>query len=209
MIPMPAKGLYAITDHALTRARGLAPCVEEALRGGATMVQYRDKTHDRARRREEAAALLELCHRFGAPLVINDDVDLALEVGADGVHVGREDAAVATARARLGPDAIVGASCYHDLGRAGAACRAGASYVAFGRFFTSATKPGQALATPALLGEARSSLPVPLVAIGGIRAENGAALVRAGADLLAVIHDLWTAPDRAARAKALAACWQD
>jgi len=207
MIPMPRRGLYAVTDRDLARERGLLASVEQVLRGGAAMVQYRDKSGDTARRRAEASALLARCHRYEVPLIVNDDVALALAIGADGVHVGRDDEAVARARERLGSEAIVGASCYHELGRAERACRDGASYVAFGRFHPSSTKPGRPLATEALLREARSALDVPIVAIGGIGADNGAALVAAGADLLAVIHDLWAAGDCAARARAFARCW--
>lgn len=204
---MPRRGLYAVTDSALTQPRGLLACVESALKGGAALVQYRDKNNDQLRRREEARALLALCERFGVPLIINDDVELARDTGAHGVHVGREDAAVASARAALGPAAIIGASCYHELERAEAAEQAGATYVAFGRFFTSRTKPGTARATPDLLREARARISLPIVAIGGIRAGNAASLITAGADMVAVIDDLWSGPDCEDRARALSACF--
>ena len=204
---MQFRGLYAVTDTALTRDRGLLRCVESALNGGAVMVQYRDKGSCSSQRRQEAMDLLAVCRRFGVPLIINDDVELAVEIGAHGVHVGQEDASVASARAALGPTAIVGASCYHELERARSAQDQGASYVAFGRFFTASTKPGAAMATAQLLREARSSLAVPVVAIGGIRADNASSLVNAGADMVAVINDLWSAPDCRAQAKALSACF--
>ncbi len=207
MTAVPGFGLYAVTDTGLTRERGVVACVRGALEGGARMVQYRDKGTDRPRRSREAAAIRDLCRRHGVPFIVNDDLDLALEVGADGVHVGRDDDAVETARATLGAGAIVGASCYHELDRARQAVAAGASYVAFGRFHASRTKPGRALAGPELLRAARAELAVPVVAIGGITAGNGAALVAAGANLLAVIHDLWGDGDCAARARALAACF--
>ena len=201
-------GLYAVTDAELTRDRGLVTCVRQALEAGAALVQYRDKFSSASQRRESAQCLLDLCRQFNVPLVINDDVHLAHEVGADGVHVGRDDDAVSHARAVLGADAIVGASCYHDLPCAIRAVRDGASYVAFGRFFESHTKPGQPLASVALLAEARQRLNVPIAAIGGITANNGRALVNAGASFLAVIHDLWCEPDCTARAQALIGCFE-
>lgn len=205
---MSWQGLYAITDAALTRDRGLVACVEAVLRGGAAMVQYRDKHSSPDAMRRNAGALLAACREAAVPLIINDDVGLAQAIGADGVHVGRDDEAVAAARAALGADAIIGASCYHHLELAEQAAAAGASYVAFGRFFDSVTKPGAALATPGLLRKARSRLSLPIAAIGGITADNGGALVRDGADLLAVINDLWGAPDCAARARDFAACFR-
>lgn len=204
--PLPTRGLYAVTDTSLTEERGLLACVEQALRGGAAAVQYRDKNADPATALSRARALLSLCRGYAVPLIINDDVALAQRVGADGVHVGRDDAAVRHAREALGAGAIVGASCYHDFTLAQRAVVDGASYVAFGRFFTSRTKPGKALATLELLHLARENLPVPVVAIGGITAGNGASLVAAGAHLLAVIHDLWSGEDCAARARALCRC---
>jgi thiamine-phosphate pyrophosphorylase len=141
------------------------------------------------------------------PLIVNDDVQLALAIGADGVHVGRDDDAVANARAILGSGAIVGASCYHELSLAQRAVDDGATYVAFGRFFPSKTKPGQALADLDLLIRARQQLDVPIAAIGGITADNGRSLVESGADLLAVIHDLWCEQHCRPRAKALVECF--
>lgn len=197
---MSWRGLYAITDTALTRERGVVHCVRAAVAGGAAMVQYRDKSDDARRRRAEATALLGVCRDSGVPLIINDDVALAAAIGADGVHVGRDDGGVADARARLGPRAIVGASCYHHLDLAMEAAAAGASYVAFGRVFPSRTKPGAALADATLVREARSRLDLPIAVIGGVTAENSPEMVSAGADLLAVINDLWTADDPRARA---------
>jgi thiamine-phosphate pyrophosphorylase len=207
MTPLPTRGLYAVTDPALTEERGLLACVEQALRGGAAAVQYRDKSAPPATALARARALLSLCRSHAVPLIVNDDVELAAACGADGVHVGRDDAAVRHARELLGPDAIIGASCYHDFVLAQRAVADGASYVAFGRFFASRTKPGQALATPDLLHQARARLAVPVVAIGGITAGNAATLVAAGAQLLAVVHDLWSGEDCAARARALCRCF--
>ena len=185
------KGLYAITDGPRP---DLAAAAEAALRGGAAVLQYRDKSDDAQRRRCEADALLAACRRRGVPLIINDDIELAAATGADGVHLGELDASVAAARARLGPQAIIGVSCYDDLGRARAAAAAGADYLAFGAFFASPTKPRARRATPNLLRAAKP-LGLPLVAIGGITPENAATLIAAGADLVAVISGVFGAAD--------------
>ena len=198
------RGLYVITDNALARGRPLPDLVAEALAGGARVVQYRDKTADHARRRDEACALARLCRSAGALLIVNDDVELALVAQADGVHVGRDDDAIATARARLGPDRVIGASCYDRFELAVAARQAGADYVAFGSFHPSPTKPAAVRAGLALLERGRRELDLPLVAIGGITPENGGALVAAGADMLAVIHAVFGAADVRAAAAAFA-----
>jgi thiamine-phosphate pyrophosphorylase len=195
------RGLYAITGRQLAAAGDLAWQVEQALLGGARIVQYRDKGSDYQRRRTEAQALLRCCRRHSAPLIINDDVELAAEIGADGVHLGSEDTEPAAARRRLGPNALIGLSCYNDLKRALAAQEAGADYVAFGSFFSSPTKPAAAPADLGLLYRARQQLTVPIVAIGGINADNGAQLVWAGADMLAVISGVFGQPDIAAAAE--------
>lgn len=192
----PCKGLYAITDGPRD---DLLRVVRAALEGGTTMLQYRDKTHDTARRLREACALSELCSEFGVPLIINDDVGLAHASGAAGVHLGEDDNGVAEARAELGDDAIIGVSCYDSLQRAREAAAAGADYLAFGAFFPSTTKPGARHAKPDLLREARG-FGLPLVAIGGITPENGAALITAGADCLAVVSAVFGARDVCAAA---------
>lgn len=184
-------GLYAISDG---RDEGLVGRVADAIRGGAGMVQYRDKGANAARRLAQARELAALCAHHRVPLLINDDVALAVASGADGVHLGREDGAIAAARARLGDAAIIGASCYNDLELARQHAADGASYLAFGSFFPSSSKPDAVRAEPALLGQARA-LGLPLVAIGGITADNGASLLAAGADWLAVISALFDAPD--------------
>jgi thiamine-phosphate pyrophosphorylase len=195
------RGLYVITDQALAGGRALPPLVEDALAGGARVVQYRDKTNDHARRHAEAAALAALCRDAAALLIVNDDVELALAVHADGVHLGRDDAAIAAARARLGPDRVIGVSCYDRFELALAAQEAGADYVAFGSFHPSPTKPTAVRADLSLLARGRRELALPLVAIGGITPENGRALVAAGADMLAVINAVFGAADvRAAAA---------
>lgn len=197
---MSLRGLYAITDSALLAGR-LLPAVAAALEGGARIVQYRDKSRDDARREEEARALLTICHRYEVPLLINDDLALAVRIGADGVHLGRSDGSLSEARRALGPDAIVGATCHDSLAMAEEAQGNGASYVAFGALFPSSTKPGARAAPLALLTEARS-LHLPVVAIGGITADNAAPVIAAGADCVAIISDLWNASDITARARA-------
>ncbi len=195
----PIQGLYAVTDSALLGS-SLLSGVAAAIRGGAQVVQYRDKSTDSALRRQQADALCQLCLEQGVTFIVNDDVELAAAVAADGVHLGREDGAVAAARRRLGREAIIGVSCYNSLARAEAAVAAGADYLAFGRFFPSTIKPEAVEATPELLRQARQQFTLPLVAIGGITADNGAVLVEAGATALAVISDLFAYPDPAARA---------
>lgn len=203
MSPAPptavARGLYLLTPDEPDTARLLAR-VRDVL-GFAALLQYRNKAADAALRREQAFALAALCREHGVPLVINDDAPLALACGAAGVHLGEHDGELQAARALLGPGAIVGASCYDDLGRARSAAAAGASYVAFGAFFPSGTKPNARRATPALLRDS-AALGVTRVAIGGITPDNTPALVAAGADLVAVIGGVFDAPDPAAAARA-------
>ena len=204
------RGLYAVTDgagaheHSGADPRSLADRVALAIDGGAVMVQYRDKSGDRQRREREAGALRAVCARAAVPLIINDDVELAAHVGAEGVHLGREDAAPEDARRILGERAIIGVSCYNSLERARRAAEQGADYLAFGRFFPSRTKPGAVPAALSLLAAARAELDLPLVAIGGITPDNGARLIEAGADLLAVIHGVFGQSDPCSAARAYA-----
>jgi thiamine-phosphate pyrophosphorylase len=197
----PVNGLYAVTpdvaDSAWLRAR-----VAQALAGGARILQYRSKSPDRALMARQACELAALCRAQGVLFIVNDDVQIACECGAHGVHLGREDAAIAAARAQLGDDALIGASCYDDLARAQQCVDAGADYLAFGSFYPSAVKPGAARATPALLREARARWHLPLVAIGGITPVNAPPLLAAGADALAVISGLFQVPDTYAAARA-------
>ena len=190
------RGLYAITDSQLLADGRLLPFAQAALQGGAKLLQYRDKSSPPAQRLREAEALQTLCLRHDAQLIINDDAELAARIGA-GVHLGQEDGSVSFARALLGPRAIIGVTCHARLELARQGADEGASYVAFGRFFESQTKPGDVLATPQLLSRARAELDVPLAAIGGITTQNAGNLVSHGADLLAVIHALFAAPDTA------------
>lgn len=205
MNPFPRRGLYVITDEGLLSRQGLARAVAGAIRGGAAAVQYRAKAASAERRHAEAASLRALCAGMGATFIVNDDVELARAVGADGVHVGRDDAPLERARAALGPEAVVGVSCNDSLERARHAQAMGATYVAFGRFFPSRTKPGAVPAQPELLHRARPELHVPIVAIGGITPENGGALLAAGADVLAVIHGVFGQDDPEAAARRYAA----
>lgn len=187
-------GLYAITDPALIPDRQLLPAAEAALRGGARLLQYRDKTATPAQRRHRASQLQTLCRQYGALFLVNDDPALAADIEADGVHIGQSDGGIARARQRLGPDKIIGVTCHGDLTLAEQAAEAGADYVAFGRFFPSRTKPQAPPADSAILQQARKRLAIPLVAIGGIDAENGGRLLEQGADALAVIHALFSSP---------------
>lgn len=201
---MLRRGLYAIT-HITSNSdcNTVAAQVAAAIAGGAVMIQYRDKVSTPIVRRELAQTLQSICARHGVPLIINDDIELAAEVGAAGVHVGKSDAHIREARSRLGASAIIGASCYNDLARAAQAADAGASYLAFGSFFPSRTKPDAVVAERELLSHARREFQLPLVAIGGITAANAPALVAAGADMVAVISDLFGASDVRAAAQRL------
>ena len=194
---LAARGLYAITDGPRP---DLNAAVEAALNGGAAILQYRDKSGDNKRRHMEAADLLAVCRRFGVPLIINDDVQLAATIGADGVHLGEHDGGVGAARARLGDRAIIGVSCYDSLDRARQLAAAGADYLAFGAFFPSPTKPLARRARPDLLRDAKS-LGLPLVAIGGITPDNARPLIEAGADFVAAISGVFASADPCAAAR--------
>jgi len=200
-------GLYAITPEDTDTDR-LARKVNLALAGGARLIQYRSKSLHAAARRAQAERLLGLCRRAGAPLIVNDDLELALAIGADGVHLGREDGDVAAARARLGADRLLGVSCYDRLDLAMAAVAAGADHVAFGSAFASPTKPEAVRAPTALFAQARTRLPVPIVAIGGITLENAPLVIEAGAHAVAVITALFDAEDIAAAAAAFRGLFQ-
>jgi len=195
------RGLYAIADTQFLDDAQLVPAVEAAIAGGARVVQYRDKKHPPDIRRRHAKKISDLCRRHGVPFLVNDDVALAMETGADGMHLGRDDLPLAQAREQLGADSLIGVSCYNELERALTAQQQGANYVAFGSFFPSRTKPEAVRATPELLREARLRLNIPIVAIGGITPENGAALIEAGADMLAVIEGVFAQPDIHAAAR--------
>ena len=199
-------GLYVITDTTRFQREALVEAVSEAIAGGARLVQYRDKSDEGGRRREEAAALAELCRRHGCPFIVNDDVALAIEVGASGVHLGRDDAPLTETRARFGAeglDAIIGVSCYADRLRAEQAAAEGADYLAFGAMFPSPTKPHAPGAPADVLGWARERLGRPVCGIGGITAANVAELMPHRPDMIAVISEVFAAPDIRVAAEAL------
>lgn len=196
------RGLYAVTPEGLADADLVSRCAA-VLRGGARLLQYRNKDGDALTRIRQATLLRDLTHAHGALLVINDDPVLAGLCGADGVHLGRADAPLAQVRAAH-PELLIGVSCYADLDRACAACASGADYLAFGAVAASATKP-QAPPAPLSLFAAAHVLELPLVAIGGITLENAAAIIAAGADALAVISALFEDQDPEAMARALSA----
>lgn len=198
------RGLYLVTPDEADTQRLLARV--EAVLAHAALLQYRNKAASADLRREQAHALRALCARHGVRWVVNDDPALARDAGADGVHLGQDDGAVDAARSMLGAGAIVGVSCYDDPARARRAAAEGAGYVAFGAFFPSSTKPGARRADTGLL-EAARALGVPRVAIGGITPDNARGLVRAGADLLAVISGVFDAANPAAAARAYRACF--
>lgn len=189
-------GLYAITPDWSDSKRLLA-VTEAILAAGCRLLQYRNKATSDCHRQEQAVALRGLTRRFGALLIINDDVELASFCEADGVHLGMDDGDLAQARTRLGASKILGASCYQDPALAKKAARAGADYVAFGSFFPSPTKPQARRAHPKLLNEGKTASGKPVCAIGGITVENSLPLIKAGADMVAVISALYDAPDPA------------
>lgn len=204
---LPARGLYAVTPDEPDTAR-LLTLVEQVLAGVPALVQYRSKLSAASLRAQQAQAVLALCRQAGIPLVINDDVALALAIGADGVHLGRDDGDAAQARQLLGERAIIGVTCYNEWHRAEAGVGAGADYVAFGAMFVSPTKPHAVHAPLELLRRARLELRVPVAAIGGITLDNVAEVIAAGADFPAVISDVFGAADPAARARSFAALFR-
>lgn len=197
--PAP-RGVYLITPDEPDTARLLARTAP-LLAAGATWLQYRNKTASDALRREQAVALQALCAEHGVPLIVNDDPALAQAIGAAGVHLGGTDGDIGAARSLLGPDAIIGASCYDQLANAERAVAAGASYVAFGAFFPTTTKVTSSRAHPDLLRQS-AALGVPRVAIGGLSPDNVGPIIDAGADLLAVVSGIYAAQDPVATQRA-------
>ena len=198
---LPLRGLYAITpsDPLLPR---LSALVSSALAGGVRLIQYRNKFAPAPLKRAQAAELLRICRAADARLIINDDLPLALEIGADGVHLGRDDGDIGAARLALGNERILGVSCYDDVDRATAAAAAGADYIAFGSVFASSTKPEATRASLELLTATKRRLRLPVAAIGGITIDNVAQVIAAGADMVAVITDLFDAMNIQQRAAA-------
>jgi thiamine-phosphate pyrophosphorylase len=199
-------GLYGITDsNLLPSTASLLTAVESALDGGMKILQYREKKLPESEQVQQALALKRLCDEYQALFIINDNVALALKVGADGVHLGKSDSDIEQARRQLGGDRLIGASCYNRIDLALDAQNRGVNYVAFGRFFPSLTKPDAVQADPQMLQLARQQLTVPVCAIGGISLDNANILVEQRVDMIAVIHDLFSARDIRQRARDLAA----
>ena len=182
--------------------------IEAALKSGACVVQFRDKSVNGALRISLARALIELCQSYHALFIINDDVELAAKIGAQGVHLGKDDTSVSLARERLGKQAIIGVSCYNQISLARKAKAQGADYIAFGRFFPSRTKPNAVQADIGLLIQAKKELHLSVAAIGGIDQENAHQLIKAGADLLAVVGGVLDQADISLAAKAIVNCFK-
>ncbi|MEO6352726.1 MAG: thiamine phosphate synthase [Burkholderiaceae bacterium] len=197
-------GLYIVTPDWDDTER-LLDVSEQALQGGAALLQYRHKTAGPELRRTQAAALQALCRRYARPFIINDYLELFLELDADGIHVGGTDASVVAVRAAVGPDKIVGASCYGSLQLARDAHLAGASYVAYGGFYASKVKQYPLTTSIDILAQSKAEIPLPSVVIGGMTRENSAPLVTAGADMVAAISSVYLADDPQAAAQAFAA----
>ncbi|AMP03225.1 thiamine phosphate synthase [Collimonas pratensis] len=202
------KGLYIVTPDWDDTAR-LLEVSEQALQGGAALLQYRHKTADAGLRQEQAEALLALCRGYQRPFIINDYVELCLALDADGIHVGGTDASVAEVRAQVGPDKIVGASCYGDLALAHAAQRAGASYVAFGGFYPSRVKKYPVTTPVDIITRSKAEIALPNVVIGGMTQENAVPLIAAGADMVAAISSVYLAEDPVAAARSFAALFNN
>ena len=204
---MLTPGLYLVTPD-MADGDALFAAVAALLRARPALVQYRNKLADAAARRDQVGRLLALCRGAGVPLIINDDLALALAIGADGVHLGRDDGDPAEARRALGPGRILGVSCYDEWARAEAGAAAGVDYLAFGAVYPSPTKPHAPRAGLELLSRAKAGFGLPVAAIGGITLGNAPPLIAAGASLLAVISDVFSAPDPAARAAAYAGLFE-
>lgn len=193
-------GLYAITPD-LSDTADLLDKTQQVLEGGARLIQYRNKSAHDALRREQAGVLLQLCKEYKVPLIINDHIELADALDADGVHVGRYDGSIAEARRQLGRNKIVGASCYNNLDRALRAEESGADYVAFGAFFPSRTKTDTVPVTTHLIDQAKQKVTVAVVGIGGIRLANAATVIQSGCDAIAVCNDLFATENIQAQAR--------
>ena len=203
----PVSGLYAVTPE-LTDSIALISKVDAALRGGASVIQYRSKTIADSLRRSQGSEIAILCRIHNALFIVNDSVELACELDADGVHLGKDDGDLVATRKVLGPGKLIGVSCYNEIGRAREAVSQGADYVAFGSFFSSSTKPQALRAGAELLQIAASEFALPVVAIGGITMDNAARLIAAGADAVAVVSALFNAIDVEAQARRFARLFQ-
>ena len=201
-------GLYAVTDASVTDPEKMFQNVEQALLGGARCIQFRDKSDNHEQRLQTSIALRELTRRLNALFFINDDVDLAKEVSADGVHLGQDDTDLGKAREQLGQHSLIGISCYNRYELAEEAAKQGADYVAFGSFFSSSTKPDAVKADIQLLHRAKQQLGIPVVAIGGITVDNGLSLIEAGADMLAVVDGIFGQTDITAATRQFCSLFQ-
>ena len=193
-------GLYLVTPD-WDDTDQLIGATEQALLGGASIVQYRHKLATMALREEQASALQVLCRQFNVPFIVNDHIELCLQLDADGVHVGDTDISVAAARKVLGADKIVGASCYGDLDLAHSAFWSNASYVAFGGFYPSRVKKYPVTTSANIVSSACAAIPLPNVVIGGMNVENCQPLIEAGADMVAAISSVYLAIDPQAAAR--------
>ena len=200
------RGLYLVTPD-WDDTEKLLRISEQALQGGAVMLQYRHKTASAAQALEQAGALLTLCRRYGVPMIVNDNVELCMAIDADGMHVGGTDAAVATVRSALGDEKIVGASCYGSLELAQQAAAAGASYLAFGGFYPSQVKQYAVGTPPELIAQVKQAIALPVVVIGGMSLGNAAPLIAQGADMVAVISAVYAAAEPQAAAQAFTGLW--
>lgn len=201
--PWSLRGLYIVTPDWDDTGK-LVEATEQAIRGGARLVQYRHKTAAADLRKEQASALLQVCRRHGTPFIINDHVDLCMELDAEGIHVGGTDASVADVRARVGKDKIVGASCYGTLQLARDAYAAGATYVAFGGFYPSRVKKYDFRTAPEIVAESKKEIPLPVVVIGGMTQENCLPLIAQGTDMVAAISSVYMTDDPEAAARRFA-----
>lgn len=197
-------GLYAITDEKLIAENTFTETVEQALLGGARIIQYRDKSNNVKKRISQAAALKTICQQHNALLIINDDIELAIEVDADGVHIGIHDMPLQQARTKFGIEKIIGVSCYNKFELAEQAVSEGADYIAFGSFFSSSIKPEAAQASTDLLIAAKKEFNIPVCAIGGITSDNAKTLIDSGADMIAVISDIFASTEILKSSKTLA-----
>ena len=201
------KGLYLVTPD-WDDTDKLIAASEQAIAGGASMLQYRHKTASDALRAEQAAALLNLCRRLNIPLIINDHLDLCDRIDADGIHVGGTDASVAEVRANIGKAKIVGASCYGDLQLARDAAATGASYVAFGGFYPSRVKKYEVTTPPDIITRALSEIDLPLCVIGGMTPQNARSLIELGAHAVAAISSVYAAADHRSAAAEFASLFR-
>lgn len=201
-------GLYSVTDEKLIVPEQFSATIKQILQGGGKIIQYRNKSNNENLRKHQAIELKRLCNQYKALFIINDDVELARQVKADGVHLGQNDSSISQARTALGKQAIIGVSCYNRFDLAQQAQNEGADYIAFGAFFPSAIKPEACVADIKLLIQAKQQLSIPVCAIGGINIDNAAQLVTNGADMIAVISGLLTQKDIASSAQKLSALFQ-